>query len=385
MIKKLILSFCLLGIFFCASAYAEAEKPLLVRVFHSPTCKACHKVIHDVIPAIAQKYGSRVEWKYLDIADQAEYEKFLELEEKTGRELGTPTILIGRRVLVGVTQAADGLDKAIQYELVARSAPVVLKGRGVDLLERFRSFGPLAIITAGLVDGINPCAFTVIVFFVSFLNFMGYRRREMALIGSAYVVAVFLTYLALGLGLFNALYSLRGFLAVTKVIYWVIGGLSLFLGCLAMNDYFLYKKTGRTDDMALQLPAALKSKIHSIVGEHYRKERTVPAGALWGLFTSALAVGFMVSLLEAVCTGQLYLPTIIFVLKEGSLRARALFYLVLYNGMFIAPLVLVLLLALLGASSKDFESFTRRHFALIKIAMAAVFFALGVVLWVGVV
>jgi len=44
---------------------------------------------------------------------------------------------------------------------------------GIDLAEHFRSFKTLAIVVAGLIDGINPCAFTVIVFFVSFLAFQG--------------------------------------------------------------------------------------------------------------------------------------------------------------------------------------------------------------------
>jgi cytochrome c biogenesis protein CcdA len=384
--KRLILG-CILFLSFLypiLSAQASAKKePLIIRVFHLPGCGACLKVRHDIIPLIAAKYGDKVEWVYIDISDQSEYSRFLLLEKKVGRPLGTPTILIGPKVLVGTNEAADSLDKTIQEALGSDVAPISLEERGIDLLERFRKFGPLAVIGAGLVDGINPCAFTVIVFFVSFLTVAGYKRKETALIGAVYIFAVFATYLAIGLGCFKALYSLKAFYLVSKLIYSVVGALTLYLGGLALKDYFLFKKTGKTEEMALQLPRFIKNRIHSIVGEYYRKDKKERVNRLDKLLVSAIIVGFLVSLLEAVCTGQMYVPTIVFVLKEASLRARALSLLFLYNLMFILPLVFVLIFSLAGASSKEYEAFARRHMGMIKIAMAAVFLALGFALLLG--
>ncbi|MDD5020273.1 MAG: hypothetical protein PHS61_07660 [Candidatus Omnitrophica bacterium] len=353
-------------------------------MFHQIHCQACAKLIRDVIPPLADKFGGRVRWTYLDILERENYEIFLQLEKDLQKGLGTPTVVVGRRVLIGLAQNADKLGSVIEEQLKQGGAgePSPLRG-GINIFEHFRSFGPLAVIGAGLVDGINPCAFTVIVFFVSFLSVMGYRRREMAVIGLAYILAVFVTYLAIGLGLFNIFYRLDAFFLLSRGLYFLIGALSMFLGGLAVRDYLLYKKTGKTDDMALQLPGPVKRKIHALVGEYYRKTPEGRAKALGGLFVSALVVGFLISLLEAVCTGQLYLPTIVIVLKEGSLRARALFYLVLYNFMFIIPLVGVLSLALLGTTSRDFEGFAKKRLGLIKITMAAVFLGLGLALWSG--
>jgi len=367
-----------------AALEAGPQARLSVTVFHMPTCKACQKVISDVIPSVARKYGDKVNWLYVDITSELNYKRFLELGKQTDKHLATPAIVIGKTVLIGVADAADSLDKTINAALASRSfKSFALEGKGVDLLERFRSFGPWAIVGAGLIDGINPCAFTVIVFFVSFLSVMGYKRAEMALIGAFYIMAVFFTYLALGLGFFKAFYSLKSFYLVSKLAYMGIGALSLYFGILAIKDYIIYKKTGDTSGMALQLPRLIKNKIHAVVGAYYRKDKSAGKKALFGLVFSALVVGFLVSLLEAVCTGQLYLPTIVFVLKEASLRARAIFYLVAYNFMFILPLVLVLLLALFGVSSNQFENYARRNLGLVKLLMAAVFLALGIVLLRG--
>ncbi len=381
--------FIFLFLGFCLPSKLEASfsnrDQLTVIVFFLPACKACHKVMDDIIPPIALIYGSKVRWEYRDIDQADNYRQYLSLGNKLNRKLGTPTIVVGNRVLVGVAEAADSLEKFIAEELKnIENINLALDAQGIDLLARFKSFGPLAIVGAGLVDGVNPCAFTVIVFFISFLTFAGYRRYETAVIGAFYIFAVFLTYLALGFGFFKALYMMRSFRILSKIVYASIGGASIFLGLLALKDYAIFKKTGKADGMALQLPKIIKNKIHSIVGEYYRKDKAGRQKALFGLGISALVVGFLISLLEAVCTGQLYLPTIIFVLKEGTLRIRALSYLIIYNIMFIIPLVFVLLAALFGVSSNQFEGYAKKHLGLVKLLMALVFIALGSALIIGI-
>jgi len=132
------------------------------------------------------------------------------------------------------------------------------------------------------------------------------------------------------------------------------------------------------------LPKTIKERIHKVVGFFYRKnsqeklDKSKPG--LNKLVFSALITGFLVSLLEAVCTGQLYLPTISFVLKSSTLKLQALGYLLLYNFMFIVPLIAILILALLGVSSLQFSGFLKKHLGLIKILMAVLFFGLGIFL-----
>jgi hypothetical protein len=112
---------------------------------------------------------------------------------------------------------------------------------------------------------------------------------------------------------------------------------------------------------------------------HYRKpslERHI-----FALVTTALLTGFLVSILEAVCTGQTYLPTIAFILKTTTgLRLQALAYLLLYNLMFILPLLVIFFFALLGVTSGQFFAFLRRHLLTVKVMMALLFFGLGIFL-----
>jgi cytochrome c biogenesis protein CcdA len=259
----------------------------------------------------------------------------------------------------------------------------------VDLIKHFLSFGIFAVLAAGLIDGINPCAFTVIVFFISFLAFQGYKKRELAAIGLSFICAVFLTYILIGLGLFRFLYSLHKFYLVTRIVYYFIAVLCFILGALAIYDIWIFLKTRQTDGLTLQLPQVVKNRIHSIIGMYYRKspQEKLHVGSqrhFMRLVASAFLTGFLVSLLEAVCTGQLYLPTITLILKEASLRLRAFGYLLLYNFMFIIPLGLVLVFALLGTTSEGFARVMKKNIVVVKLLMALLFLGLGLVILKGI-
>ena len=93
----------------------------------------------------------------------------------------------------------------------------------------------------------------------------------------------------------------------------------------------------------------------------------------------AFFTGFAVSLIELACTGQVYLPTIVYVLSRPDLAAQAFLYLVLYCLMFILPLIVVFVLSYFGTTSEQLGQFVNRHTAAIKLATAAVF--VGLSLW----
>ena len=62
-----------------------------------------------------------------------------------------------------------------------------------------------AVIGGGMIDGINPCMFTVIIFFTAYLSYLKKAKKEIVIAGMLFTVAVFLTYYAVGLGLLGVL------------------------------------------------------------------------------------------------------------------------------------------------------------------------------------
>jgi len=360
---------------------AEAE----FSFFYASGCHDCLTIKEEVLPVLEKEFAGGLKIDYRDIADIENFKYMLALAEKYNRHEGTsvPMVYSGGIFLYGVDQIEKNLPS------------LILKARGpkvgtellptIDLNQYFDSFSPLLIASAGMIDGINPCAFTVIVFFMSFLALQGYSKREMVVIGGCFILAVMVSYILIGLGIFGFLYQIRRFFMVIKVFNLAVGSFSILFGGLAIYDALKFKRTGGTEGQILQLPTSIKNRIHKLIGTHYRKGNKgggASAGRVMTLAVSALVTGFLVSLLEAVCTGQTYLPTIAFILKSGAMQPEAAGYLLLYNFMFIAPLVVIFLCAIFGATSGEFSSFLKKHFLLVKLLMAALFFCLGVlIIW----
>jgi hypothetical protein len=235
-------------------------------------------------------------------------------------------------------------------------------------------------MSAGLLDGINPCAFTTIVFFVSFLAFAGYKRREMFFAGSSFTLAVFITYLLIGLGIFRFLRAMKPFGYITVILNVLIGGFAFLLGILSLADYYKFKKTKDVKGIILKLPESIKNKMRSVIGGDFRKGSKGGKRHFLRIIWIAFSVGFMISVLESFCTGQVYLPTIAFVLKMPDKKISALAHLILYNLAFITPLIAVFLLGLFGATSANFARFMERRMGLVKLSTAMLFFLLAIAL-----
>lgn len=382
--KKRIIFYSLISVFLLVRpAFAKQPDFPQLLFFYSQGCHFCQKAEHEVMQGIEKAFFDKIIIEYLDIADVNNYKLMLSLKEKYNcYKEGVPTVFIEGKILVGYDQIKAELKEAILAALRKGEFEKLDRPTGIDLAKRFLSFGVFAIITAGLIDGINPCAFTVIVFFISFLAFQGYRKKELLIIGISFICAVFFAYVLIGLGIFRFLYSLSKFYLVTKIIYYSIAALCFILGILALYDLWIFKKTRKTEGLTLQLTQSIKNRIQAIIGLHYRKSKDeriqgVSQKQIVRLIGSAFITGFLISVLEAVCTGQLYLPTITFVLKDTNLRLQAFGYLLLYNLMFVAPLMAVLIFALLGTTSEEFSKFVKSHMITLKLSMALLFFGLG--------
>jgi len=59
------------------------------------------------------------------------------------------------------------------------------------------------------------------------------------------------------------------------------------------------------------------------------------------------------------------------------MRLQALLYLVIYNLLFILPLMVIFVLVYFGTTSKDLPRFLQERAALVKFAMGIVFITLG--------
>ena len=340
--------------------------------FYQVGCHECDRAEYDV-RYIKSKYP-QVQVDEFDIKQYATLAEWLGERNNVplSKRLTAPAVFLGSDALVGEQVNAQALDAAVQRYLQTGceaywASQADLAAAQASILQRFQSFGALTVVAAGLVDGLNPCAFATIVFFISYLSFAGRKGREILLVGALFALGVFLTYLGVGVGLLKALAALPFLPAISRYLYGLTALLCLILAIGSLYDWYQMRQ-GRPEEMKLKLPTGLRRRINQVIRE---------GANVRAIAAVAFVTGAVISLIELACTGQVYLPTIVFVLGVPELRVRGLFYLLVYNILFVTPLVIVFLLAYWGTASEQLGQFINRRTGAIKLATGGLFLLLG--------
>ena len=358
----------------------RTRMPVCVTYFTSATCEEC-RATHKALEKLGKQHES-LAVRAFDIDELDQFNVLLKMEKAYGPFKNSPPIIyVGTELLDGWDEVKAKLGSTVRARLedgkAAEWPPEVAgAGKGDSLglglvREKFNAISTLAIMSAGFVDGLNPCAFTTIVLFVSLLARFGKSRRETITVGVCFTLAGFVTYFLLGVGLLKAIQVFSVTSGVAKGITYAIAGLAIVFGGYSVYDYIVWRRNRSGAEMKLKLPRAVHQRIHAVMKAGLSARSLVAA---------ALVTGVCVSVLESICTGQVYLPTIAFVLRDPSLRLHALGYLVLYNAMFILPLVVIFVLACFGLQSATLARFAQRHTGTVKLLLAVVFFGLAVLL-----
>jgi hypothetical protein len=335
-----------------------AGEAILLTYFYTPGCRSCERFLAEEVPRLAREWGVAIDVIRRDVLADGGYEEYARVAGSLGTAVrAIPGLLVGQDVLL---QGEEEIRTRLAAALGGEAAPAAETARGPAA--SVGALSVLPVLAGGLLDGVNPCAFTTLIFLLASLALAGRERREVLLIGGLFTLAVFATYFAVGLGLFAALRAAVAFPLVSRIIRWaLVAVLAVFAG-LSARDAVLASR-GRASDMTLQLPGFLKRRIHASIRTRVRST---------ALAASALGLGFLVSVFEFACTGQVYLPTLAYLSRLGDARAVPL--LAVYNLGFIAPLVAVFAASWAGVTSRGLTAFFQRHLVAVK-ALLAVFFA----------
>lgn len=209
------------------------------------------------------------------------------------------------------------------------------------------------VITAA-IDSINPCAIGVLILMISVMLVGKQSTKRMLLLGSLYVSSVLVVYLLAGLGLMYYFSTLP--LAVAEYISIGVGVLIILAGIFEIKDYFWY---GRW--FSLTIPAAFAKKIHN-----YTSKTTIFGVIFLGAFVSAV---------ELPCTGAPYLAIITLLAQNFNLTAFLL--LVLYNIIFVLPLIIILLLVASGVKLHEIKRWKQANRPIMRLLIGLMLVALG--------
>jgi cytochrome c biogenesis protein CcdA/glutaredoxin len=348
-----------------------SENAINLAYFFQPGCQECDRV-SMALNYMLGRYASLVVTSF-DVKEYATLNEWMGARAgvPVQKRLTAPAIFVGQEALIGDGINLDSLELLLAKYKDTGAPKIWEEFTGeqaqTSIIQRFRSLGALTVVGAGLIDGLNPCAFATLIFFISYLTLTGRKGREIFLVGLSFTLGVFLAYLAVGLGLSKLLSTFSFLTQIGKAVYFLTAILCVVLAILSVLDYFKARQ-GRSDEMSLSLPKVLRKRINAVIREGQEMRAYVPV---------AFVTGAAVSLIELACTGQVYLPTIIFVLSVPEMRVRAFLYLLLYNICFVIPLIVVFALAYYGTTAAQLTKFLKTHTATIKLGTALLFLALA--------
>ena len=216
------------------------------------------------------------------------------------------------------------------------------------------------ITCAGLVDAINPCAIAVLLILLGgLLVFKEQGKRNVLLSGVAFISALYLAYLLLGLGLIKTL-QLSG---LATYFHRLVGGLAVVIGLFNLKDFFWYGGGG----FVMEIPRSWRPRMQKLL-----LKVSSPIGA----FLAGLAV----TAFELPCTGGPYLFVLGLLSHRLSMTA-VLPILLYYNLIFVSPLILLTILIYFGyASVERAIDWKERNLRLLHLVAGILMLGLGV--WV---
>ncbi|RJR28131.1 cytochrome c biogenesis protein [Candidatus Microgenomates bacterium] len=341
----------LLFVFFASFAQAS-EKPIYF--FYGTGCSHCatvEKYFDD--NGLYEKYNIEKLEVYQNRDNAVFYNKALDDIGYPTDQRGVPTVVMGSTVVVGDVPIIENFQQRAENFLSSEDT-LALKPQTSST-----NLTLPAVIGASLVDAINPCAFAVLIVLMGTVLATGDKKKALWS-GLAFSGSIFISYLLMGLGIYKAL----GTAGIASIFYRVVGWLAIALGILNLKDYFWYGK-----GVLMEVPLSWRPKLKKIIGSV-----TSPLGAF--------AVGFLVSLFLLPCTSGPYI-VILGMLVEKAQQFEAISYLVLYNLIFVSPMVAITILVHKGLSAEKAEKIRQKNLKNLHLIAGIILLAMGALVLKG--
>ena len=188
------------------------------------------------------------------------------------------------------------------------------------------------MLPAAISDSINPCAFAVMLLLLSTILTRHKSRRKTLFAWVMFCLAVFITYLAMGVWLFSALATANN----TFILKLVVGILWLLVWFANLKDYFRYGKW-----FVMEVPFSWRPKMQDLI---YKV-----SSPRW-----AFAIGILVSLFLLPCSSGPYFTILWFMSSQSkNLNLRWYIYLIVYNLIFVLPMLAIAIMVSFWYASVD--------------------------------
>ncbi len=231
---------------------------------------------------------------------------------------------------------------------------------------------PVFVFIIALLDGFNPCAFTVLAILLSLLTYTK-SKRKMVLIGSMFIITsgamyfIFIMALLLAGSWFFSQYGL--------LVLRVLGAAIVIAGAINVKDYFFFKK-GVSLTISQDKQTTIYKKARGIV---QGVEEAAGKKALAIALLATIALAAFVNLVELGCSAILpaaFMASLLQTYGE-AVGGIHILYTAFYSAIYVIPLFAILFNFLYFFKS---ERLSEKQGRLLKLAGGLIMLLLGTVM-----
>ena len=347
----------------------ERSKQKIIAYFYSSTCSAC-KSVEKLIYDLNEKHSDikLMTYNLYDVENiklLEAYGKKYKLKESDLTVV--PAIFIGETALIGDKEILNLLQsKVMDYDFNKATANLEKSGGDNSGLEGSSVLKLASIFGAGLMNGINPCSLSMFLFLFSI---MVADRKKMLKIGLSFCLGKLIMFFLLGTVLYNTIAALNiNLINTLGKVFLLIFVVTFAL--LNLRDFMEAKKENY-DKMVLQLPSKVKKIYHNLMR---KTEKYINSKYL---VIVMLLLGMILAFGEFLCTGQIYLASILVLLQSDNANLISVVYLLAYSFAFVVPLLAITILLYFGKKTFNLSEVLLEKLPFIKIASSILFILFG--------
>lgn len=368
---------------FCLSTnptFAQGDNQVDLYFFYGQGCSHCSKM-SLFLEEMQDKYPTLNVIKKETYLNSENRKLFQEMASAFETEIeGVPTVFIGSETIVGFSNTlGDSLENKIKnctlkkcpspIEKINAKENITKENDPVEEPDEKPKISTTitipAVLIAAAVDAINPCAFAVLVILLTAILAAGVKKRAL-LAGLAFTASIYISYFLMGVGLFSAI-QISG---ISHGFYIFVAILAILIGLLNLKDYLWYGKW-----FVMEVPLSWRPKLQRLI-----KEVTSVPGAF--------LIGFVVSLFLLPCTSGPYI-VILGMLAETTTKTYALLLLLIYNFIFVLPMILITLAVYFGfTTTEKAEKWRQKKIKGLHLIAGLIILLLGIgmsiSLWLGI-
>ncbi len=213
------------------------------------------------------------------------------------------------------------------------------------------------IAVAAFIDSLNPCAFSILFLTITFLFSLGKNRKFILAAGGVYILGIAFVYTFIGIGFLKVLTIFD----VPNVMAKIGAGILILYAVIGIINEFI-----PTFPIKLKIPASAHRTLAKVINQ-----ASIPGSFL---------LGILVGLFEFPCTGGPYL-FVLSLLHDKAQFWRGFGYLVIYNVIFVMPLVVMLILAINQVVLEKMEKIRKLETKKSRTILLAVLLLIGIAIY----